>query len=41
MRCHYEVLGLPLTASNEEIKKAYRKKALLYHPGKTCLITVK
>ena len=34
MRCHYEVLGIPLTASNDEIKKAYRKCALQWHPDK-------
>ena len=33
MRCHYEVLGVPMTASIDEIKKAYRKCALLWHPG--------
>ena len=33
MRCHYDVLGLDLTANNDEIKKAYRKSALQWHPG--------
>lgn len=30
----YHVLGLPRDASEDEIKKAYRKKALLYHPDR-------
>lgn len=28
----YQVLGIPQTASKEEIKKAYRQKAKQYHP---------
>jgi len=32
--CHYEVLQIGKTATEGEIKRAYRKKALQYHPDK-------
>ncbi|XP_075040548.1 dnaJ homolog subfamily C member 21 isoform X2 [Mixophyes fleayi] len=34
MRCHYETLGLRRDCTDDELKKAYRKLALRWHPDK-------
>uniref|UniRef100_A0A8D0LCJ4 DnaJ homolog subfamily C member 21 n=1 Tax=Sphenodon punctatus TaxID=8508 RepID=A0A8D0LCJ4_SPHPU len=34
MRCHYEVLGVKRDASEEDLKRAYRRLALRWHPDK-------
>lgn len=34
MKCHYDVMELPREASQEEIKKQYKKLALKWHPDR-------
>lgn len=33
MKCHYEVLQVDREVSDADLRKAYRKMALKYHPG--------
>ncbi|XP_041916058.1 dnaJ homolog subfamily C member 21 isoform X2 [Alosa sapidissima] len=34
MKCHYEVLGVKRDATDDDLKRAYRKLALKWHPDK-------
>lgn len=32
---YYDLLGVPTTATELEIKKAYRRLAIVHHPGRS------
>ena len=34
----YKVLGIPSTATDDEVRKAYRKMALQYHPDRVATL---
>jgi DnaJ-class molecular chaperone len=33
VKCHYEVLDVSRDATDDDLKKSYRKLALKWHPG--------
>ena len=34
MKCHYEVMGLPMNCTADEVKKQYKTLALKSHPDR-------
>uniref|UniRef100_A0AAV1T9I4 J domain-containing protein n=1 Tax=Peronospora matthiolae TaxID=2874970 RepID=A0AAV1T9I4_9STRA len=38
-RTHYEVLGIDKTATSDQVKRSYRKLALVYHPDKSKVLS--
>ncbi len=34
MKSYYDILGVPKGAPEDEIKKAFKKKAMQYHPDR-------
>lgn len=40
MKCHYEILGVKREAGDDDLKKAYRKLALKWHPGELSLSSI-
>lgn len=34
IKCHYEILGVEVSATADDLKKAYRQQALIHHPDK-------
>ena len=38
---YYKILGIPKSAGEDQIKKAYKKEALKHHPGKELLVSMR
>lgn len=41
VKCHYEVLQVSREATDDELKKSYRKLALKWHPGEQKFLNFK